>query len=199
MHKRRRFSINVISGHFLPHNRHLDDPRRRTEACGGWRVVVKMLGSSDAKDMPQSFTTKDSSSSSWAHSSSLSSPSLDTTWSSASRLESECFTFQPDSPETTSIYISLFDSTNVSGVGLAHSCVPLTCIRPGYRIIPLYNKRCEPIFGWLFVRIWTDYAGSGVESETVPISSTGQPYKGRETKNMPNDRLQTRLDLKKRT
>jgi len=179
----RRFSISVISGHFLPHRhrRHLSrsdlliERHSQSDESRQWRVMVKMFGAPIGKTS-DSFTTGDSRRDEASPALSLSSAhSLSPVWNDASQVnETKAFTFHPRHPETTAIYVSLFHSSNVSGVGVAQACVPIGCIRPGYRIVPLYNKRCEPLFGWLFVRVWNDYFVRGTTDTCADARASGR-------------------------
>jgi len=96
---------------------------------------------------------------------------LNPSWADPTNSKEKAFRFRITRPEVAALLVQLIEpktenklpATLSSGAHIegqiAQSCAPVGCIREGYRIIPLYDARCQPVFGFLFVRLWNDFLG----------------------------------------
>ncbi|GAB5371182.1 hypothetical protein AAMO2058_001557200 [Amorphochlora amoebiformis] len=127
-------SVSVISGHFLP-------VRRGRENLSNVVVRVRLIGAPEDEKEYKTIPVEGSLKPKWGEVDSK-----------------NPMRFQVSRPEIGVVHLVVEFLTEEKRVKtIAQASAPITCIEKGYRIVPLYDVQCRPVFGFLFVRIRNDF------------------------------------------
>ena len=152
-------SILIISAHFLPSSRSRNAAAGERLTTVQPRVVMRITG---AVQDSRSFMTQEGSGS-WLH----------FRWSNPLTQRSAAHSFPLSYPSIAQVTFQVLEETGATQQGpenkaasptsrstrpLAQASAPVTCLRSGFRVVPLYDHHCKPVFGFLFVRLWSDFA-----------------------------------------